>query len=497
MFDSTQTSSESVFVFGPFEFHPRQRVLMREGERLRLGSRAREVLLALLESAGTVVTKRKLLARVWQDIIVGDGTLRVHVTQLRKILNDGGNGSQYIENVTGIGYRFSGLVTRPTKLTHCTPCPTANIRELAALPVALTRVIGQEQTVSGLACRLASTRFVTIVGPGGIGKTTIALATANQLQPSYPDGIRFIDLGSIADGAQIAAALASALGIAIPACNPMPQILAFLEDKRILIILDNCEHVVHDAAVVAELLLSASNVRVLATSREPLRARGEHVLRLAPLALPPPGAAVTATEAPGFSAIELFVDRSMGSLHTFRFGDDDVATITRICRRLDGLPLGIELAAAQVQQFGLRGLAARLGGGLGLLRNSRRTAVPRHQTLRATLDWSYNLLSRIEQLALHRLAVFPGSFDIASASEIIVDEAISAADVPDVIAGLVAQSLVVSHTSGEPARYRLLHTVRAYALEDNLVNVLARSPGAAAHPAVARRTPRPWRESPG
>jgi predicted ATPase/DNA-binding winged helix-turn-helix (wHTH) protein len=465
MLDNTHTSGPAVFVFGPFEFHPTQRVLRRAGKRLRIGSRAAEVLLALLECAGNLVKKRALIARVWPGIWVEEGTLRVHIAALRKLLADGQNGSQYIENVTGIGYRFTALVTRPEKVTDGDASSGVTTVERASLPVLLTRPIGHAQTEFGLRCRLSSDRFVTIVGPGGVGKTTIALATANRLQPSYAHGVCFIDLGSITDGARIAAVLASTLGISVPAHNPMPQITEFLDDKRMLILLDNCEHVVHDAALVAEQLLSESKVHVLATSREALRARGEHVLRLEPLALPPMGLPMTAAQALGFSAIELFVDRTMASLNTFRFGDDDVATITCICRRLDGLPLAIELAAAHVEQFGLRGLAARLGGGSSLLSSRRRTATLRHQSLRATLDWSYNLLSRVEQLALHRLALFPGTFDIESASEVIVDDAVSAAAVVDVITSLVAMSLVTSHANGETIRYQLLYMVRAYALE--------------------------------
>jgi predicted ATPase/DNA-binding winged helix-turn-helix (wHTH) protein len=465
MLNLTQSSGEPSFIFGPFEFNPTQRVLLRENKRLRIGSRAREVLLALLESAGTIVTKRSLIERVWPNSIVEDGTLRVHVAELRKLLSDGQNTPRYIENITGIGYRFSATVTRPAKMAHSVPSYSATTKQLAGLPVAWRRTIGQAETLSGLASRLPSKRFVTVVGSGGIGKTAIALATANQLQPSYAHGIRFIDLGAISNGALIAGALASALGIAAPAHNPMPHIAAFLHDKQMLILLDTCEHLVDDAAAVAEQLLSAANVHVLATSREPLRARGEHVLRLDPLALPPVGTALTAIEALGFSAIELFVERAMAGVGKFKFGDADVATVADICRRLDGLPLAIELAAARVEHTGLHGLAVRLDSGSALLSYSRRTANSRHQTLRATLDWSHNLLSRVEQLALRRLAVFPGSFDIGSAVKVIVDEAISAADVPDVIATLVVKSLVTSHTSEETPRYRLPHILRAYALE--------------------------------
>jgi DNA-binding winged helix-turn-helix (wHTH) protein len=231
MVKSTQTSGGSTFVFGPFEFHPTRRVLMRAGKSLRIGSRAREVLLALLESAGTIVKKRTLIARVWPDTIVEEVALRVHVAELRKLLGDGRNGPRYIENISGIGYRFAELVTGPTKLPY---------RDFSH--------------------GVTSKHFVTIGGPAGAGKSAIALATAQHSQPSYADGVRIIDLGSLTDGALIPAVLAATLGLTSGAQDPMRQIAASLQDKRLLILLDNCEHVAQDAANIAQQLLIASNV---------------------------------------------------------------------------------------------------------------------------------------------------------------------------------------------------------------------------------------------
>jgi len=307
---------------------------------------------------------------------------------------------------------------------------------------------------------------VTIVGPGGIGKTTVAMATADHLRASYPHGVYFIDLASIADPLLISATIASALGLATISQDPLLSVIEFLTGKQMLITLDNCEHVIEAAAVVAEKLLrGASGVNVIATSREPLRAKGEWVLRLAPLELPPAGAALSADDALGFSAIQLFTERAMASLHTFELSDADVPTVADICHKLDGLPLAIELAAARVELFGIRGLAACLDDRLGLLTRGRRTAMPRQQTLRATLDWSYELLSRAEQIALRRLAVFTGPFDARSASAVIVDTDVHAANVLDVLTSLAAKSLVAAHAAGEQVRYRLLDTSRVYALE--------------------------------
>jgi DNA-binding winged helix-turn-helix (wHTH) protein len=245
MVENTQTSGESTFIFGPFEFDSTRRVLIRAGKPLRVGSRAREILLTLLESAGTAVKKRALIARVWPDTVVEEGTLRVHVAKLRKLLGEVRNGPQYIENINGIGYRFSELVTGTTK---------APLR--------------------GCSHGITSKHFVTIGGSGGTGKTAIALVTAQQSLPSHIDGVRIIDLGSLTDGALIPAVLAATLGLDSGAQDPMRQIATFLKHKRLLILLDNCEHVVHDAADVAEQLLSVANVPLAFTRMRPVSSVG-------------------------------------------------------------------------------------------------------------------------------------------------------------------------------------------------------------------------------
>jgi predicted ATPase len=459
-----QTWGGQAVAFGPFRLYPEQRVLLRADKPLSLGSRAREILLVLVERAGEIVKKSELIARVWPDTIVEEGSLRVHIATLRKALRDGQGGMRYVENVTGHGYRFvAPLQWIDAAQPRPVPQPAA---EHDSIPIPLTRMIGRAPVVATLASRLPQRRFVTIVGPGGIGKTTVAMATADHLRASYPHGVYFIDLASIADPLLISATIASALGLATVSQDPLLSVIEFLKGKQMLITLDNCEHVIEAAAVAAEKLLrGASGVNVIATSREPLRAKGEWVLRLAPLELPPAGAALSADDALGFSAIQLFTERAMASLHTFELSDADVSTVADICHKLDGLPLAIELAAARVDLFGIRGLAARLDDRLGLLTRGRRTAMPRQQTLRATLDWSYELLSRAEQIALRRLAVFPGPFDARSASAVIADNDVHAANVLDVLTSLAAKSLVAAHVAGEQVCYRLLNTSRVYALE--------------------------------
>jgi predicted ATPase/DNA-binding winged helix-turn-helix (wHTH) protein len=461
----TKPKSGQEITFGPFCLYPDARILLRSDKPVQLGSRAREMLLLLVERAGEVVKKRELMARVWPDTIVEEGTLRVHIASLRKVLGDGLGGVRYVENVTGFGYRFIAPVTRSEEI----PLPvtaTLAIEPQHNIPTQLTRMIGRAPVVASLASRLPQRRFVTLVGPGGIGKTTVALAAANDLHESYPHGVCVIDLSSITDPSLISGTLAAGLGLASVSQDPLPQVIEFLEQKQMLVVLDSCEHLIVAAALLAEKILGgAPSVHVIATSREPLRALNEWVLRLAPLEIPPLGAVLTVSEVLGFSAVELFVERARASLDTFELNDADVPVLADICRRLDGLPLAIELAAARVDLFNIRALSSRLDDRLGLLTRGRRTAERRHQTLRATLDWSYEILSVVEKIALRRLAVFAGAFDMKSAGGVLVDDEINEAEVPDILMDLAAKSLLAAQLAGEQVLYRLLDTSRAYALE--------------------------------
>jgi predicted ATPase/DNA-binding winged helix-turn-helix (wHTH) protein len=455
-----------VLTFGPFRFLPLQRML-QEGERpIRLGSRSLEILLVLVERAGELVGTNEIMARVWPNTVVEEAALRVHLSALRKALGHGRNGARYVENVVGQGYRFVAAVTRLAQDNPAPAAPVASNGRRHGLPAPLTRMIGRSDIVSTLATRLPQQRFVTIVGPGGIGKTTVALATADRLSAGYRHGACFVDLASITDSRLVSSTLASVLGLEVLSDDPVPMLLAFLADKHLLIVLDNCEHVVEAAAGLAEQILKgAPGVHILATSREPLRSAGEWVHRLEPLDIPPSSATLAAAEALAFPAIELFAERAMASLDSFELTDADASIVADLCRRLDGIPLAIELAAARVDLFGIRELATRLEGRLQLLIKGRRTAVPRHQTLQATLDWSYGLLSEPEQVILRRIAVFPGSFDLESASAVAADSDASAADIQDAITNLGAKSLITADVTGEQVLFRLLDTTRTYARE--------------------------------
>ena len=485
-----------MLIFGPFRLDPVQRVLRDGDKALRLGSRAFEILLMLAERAGEVVSKNELIARVWPGSIVQDATLRVHIAALRKALGDGDSGIRYVENFSGRGYRFvAHVIRRQETAASGTPAFATTWADNVLAP--LTRIEGRAQVIGKLAARIPQRRLVTICGPGGMGKTTVAMAVADELSCAYEHGVRFVDLALLTDPQLVAPTLASTLGLATLAEDPMPGILAFLRDKSMLILLDNCEHLVEAATSLAEKVLQgAPNVHLLATSREPLRAESEYVHRLAPLESPEPSGTLSRADALAFPAIRLFVERAIASLDTFELHDADILFVTQICHELDGNPLAIELAAARVELLGVRGLAARLDDCLQLLTKGRRTALPRHRTLRATLDWSHGLLSASEQITLRRLALFPGSFDMESASAVAADERIHAVDVFDNVTNLVAKSLLTSDATGEQVRYRLLDTTRVFALEklrnsNELAEIKGRhaeirySPGAA-----EARTPR-------
>lgn len=458
------TASVSVdrwFAFGPFLLLPAKQLLMQSGKPVQLGSRAFEILTALVERPGDLVSKEELIKRVWPDTVVEESNLKVHIASLRRVLEDRLDGSRYVVNVSGRGYRFVVAVSRSEPPPMSSPLSTA-VR-LPNLPAALSRIFGRAEVIGAIAILLAQRRFVTIVGPGGIGKTTVALAIAAG-DVSYKDGRIFADLASLSDPLLLPSSLASLLGIAVSSDNPISDVVDFLADKQVLIVLDSCEQILGAVARLAEALLKgAPGVHILATSREPLRAAGEVVRRLPPLEIPPESDVLTAAEVVTFSAVQLFVERARSSSDDFELMDADAHYVSEICRRLDGNALAIELAAGRVEAFGVAGVASRLVDRFNLLKGGRRTAVPRHQALGATLDWSYDLLPDDERAVLRRLSVFAGNFTLEAAAAVAGDEATTSSDVIDRVANLVSKSLVSAEARTSQLRYRLLDTTSAYA----------------------------------
>ena len=456
-------TTDEVISFGPFRLHAAQRLIERKGTPLHLSGRALDILIALVEQASRVVSKNELMARVWPDATVDESSLRVHVAALRKALGDGEAGARYVTTLTGQGYCFVAPVSRSGE--PALPM-TANSKSGQAhnLPTRPTRMVGRDQTVQEISEQLKTERFVTIAGPGGIGKTTVAVSVGHELLAEFAGAAHFFDLGPLNDPVLVPGAVASTLGLLVQSADPIPGLIAFLRDKRMLLILDSCEHVIETAAALAERIFEgAPQAHILATSRESLRVEGEHVYRLSPLASPPDDAGLTAAQALDFPAVQLFVERAIAGGRRFELNDADAPVVGEICRRLDGMALAIELAAGRIDVYGVQETMALLNDRFKLLWDGRRTALPRHQTLSATLDWSYDLLSTLERSILCRLSVFVGVVTLEGARAVATGDDIDETQVVTVLVGLVAKSLISADTSVPATRYRLLDTTRAYA----------------------------------
>ncbi|HEY2662068.1 MAG TPA: winged helix-turn-helix domain-containing protein [Caulobacteraceae bacterium] len=451
-------------LFGPFRLHTEQRLLLEGDSPVRLGSRAFDILAALVERAGEVVDKDQLIARAWPQTFVEDSNLKIQMSALRRALGDGQVGHRYIVTVPGRGYNFVAPVRRDETLRDASapPAPSTTPHNL---PFAVTRTIGRDDPVAALVARLSRERLVTIVGAGGIGKTTVALAVAESMMASYEHGVWLVDLARLADPRLVPSAVATVLGLEIRTTNPLHGLAAAVRDRRMLLLLDNCEHVIDAAAGLAEAILGgARGVSILATSREPLAVAGEGEYRLAPLGVPKASPRLTAAEAAPFPAVQLFVERVNAIVEDFALTDANAPAVAEICRRLDGLPLAIEFAAPRVEVLGVEGLAARLDDSLQLLGARRRTTAPRQRTMRAVIDWSYGLLSADEQAFFRALGIFQGVISVEAAAFVAMNGA-DPCDTIDRLADLVAKSLVVADVSGPQPRFRLLDTTRAHAIE--------------------------------
>lgn len=443
---------EEAFHFGPFSVAPARRSLSRNGSVVPLGSRALDILLFLVSHAGELKTNPEIVRHVWPDTFVGEANLRVHVSALRKALGDTQREPRFIANVPGRGYTFIAPVERrgPAAVSAT---PPHKLRPERPEP----RIFGREHAVAAISDQLSKGRLVTVAGPGGMGKSTVARAVVSRV--AGDDEVLWIDLSELGNGHLIPTVVASTLGILARTDDLMREVATALQSRNMLLVMDSCEHLVTSAAEFAEnLLADTTNLRILATSREPLRAEGERVHRLAPLDLPPPAA--TAEIALKSPAVQLFVERADACLGGYELTDEDAPHAVDICTRLDGIALAIELAAGRLEAIGVHALSRSLTDCFKVLTRGRRTALPRHQTLRATMDWSYLLLLPQEQQALRELSVFRGRFTLEAASAVLSDP-----EAAELIAALVAKSLLVAERPFDTPLYRLLDTTRLYAGE--------------------------------
>jgi|HubBroStandDraft_1064217.scaffolds.fasta_scaffold17847_2 predicted ATPase/DNA-binding winged helix-turn-helix (wHTH) protein len=457
---------EPAILFGPYRLFAVQRLLLEVDKPVRLGSRAFDILIALVERAGEVVSKEQLIARAWPTTFVEETNLKIQVSALRRALGDGQGDNRYIATVVGRGYNFVAPI-REEAPSRASPSPVVAPAAPHNLPFATTRMVGREDIVTTLVEQLSRQRLVTIVGPGGIGKTTVALAAAERMIGAYEHGVWMVDLASLRDPGLVPSAVATVLGIELRTEDPLSGLLVALGGRRVVVVLDSCEHVIDAVAgLVAAVLSGTPGVTILATSREPLGVRGERVHRLRPLDSPEPSPGLTAMEAVAFPAVQLFVERVTAIVEEFVLTDANASLVVAICRGLDGLPLAIEFAAPRVEVLGVEGLAARLDDSLGRLSGTRRrTTVPRHRTMRAVIDWSYGLLSEDEQRFFRALGIFAGGMTGETAAAVAMDAVTTDVSAMERLVDLVAKSLVIADVSGTGPRFRLLDTTRAYAME--------------------------------
>jgi predicted ATPase/DNA-binding winged helix-turn-helix (wHTH) protein len=455
-----QLEAESVLEFGRFQLLPCRRQLLADGRPVELGERAFDIAMVLAEARGLLVTKDELLNRVWPDRVVEENNLQVQISALRKAF---GADRGFIVTISGRGYRFTADVQ--TKVTD----PARLVRPDAAdrgwrdnLPAGVADVVGRELEVEQLLDLIAAHRLVTVTGSAGVGKTHLALEAARRLLSAIADGVWLADLAPLADPERVRNSVMRSLPLEPHPDLPPCCMTAALRSKRLLLLLDNCEHLVDPAALTAEALLHAGpDIRILATSGEPLRVEGEHLFRLEPLSVPESDDAGP-EEAMRHGALQLLLGHLRSADPNFVLDSRATALATMICRRLDGLPLAIELAAARAAGLGLQAVAAGLDDRFHLLTEGRRTGPGRHRTLEAALDWSWRLLTPLERNIAMRLGSFSGAFSLDDAAAAAAAGAISRQAVLDGVASLVGKSLLSVHRRGVAPQYRFPETTRAY-----------------------------------
>jgi len=461
----SEASANLVYAYEQWEIDLGRRELRSRGIPVPLGGRAFEIVTVLVQSASELITKDHMMERVWPGAIVGEGTLHVHISAVRKAL---GPDRAMLKTVSGRGYRLLGSWTpqqRTAVRVDSPPTRTSGSPPANNFPPLITRLVGRAAAAQFVRDLVSAYRVVTLTGPGGIGKTSLAIKAVRYLLPDFEDGGWLVELAALSDPGLVPSTLASTLGLKLAGEISAESVARAVGGRHLVLVLDNCEHVIDAVANLAETFTRwCPRTTIVATSREILRIDGESVYRVPPLDVPALGQA-----APDYimqySAVELFVARTKALNAGFSPTAKDLASIATICRQLDGMPLAIELAAASAAALGIAQVSAGLHDRFALLTRGRRTALPRQRTLRATLDWSHELLPEPERRLLRRLAVFAGGFTVDSATAVMADTGLDAAAVADCIANLVTKSLIALDPTPGVTRWYLLETIRAYAIE--------------------------------
>ena len=459
------TSDPAAFEFGPFRLDLARRELLARGVPVTLGQRALDVLVCLVRRHGQLVTKDELLTEVWPRVVVEENNLQVQISALRKIFQAAGDGERYLVTVAGRGYRFVAPVRAPGAAAAADsaagrqrPAPSGN------LPEPLTALIARDAELEALTAQLSAHRLVTLTGAGGVGKTRLAIALGKAMMPAFADGVWFVELAPVGDRQLVLPVVAEALRASVGVMGKLGDLADALKNRQLLLILDNCEHVLAETSRIVETLLHACpRLSIVAASRERLDIAGESVFRVPSLAAPAAGTPLTAAAAREFPAVRLLEERAAALGIDFALTAANAELVASICRSLDGIPLALELAAPRLKVLSLAQLARGLDDRLRLLTSGARTALPRHRTLEALIDWSYQPLGAAEKLFVQRFSVCAGSSALASVRAVVAGDEVAADDVLDLLASLVEKSLIVTDAgSGEP-RYRMLESVRLFA----------------------------------
>src|SRR5580658_8453792 len=453
----------TTYTFGRFQVLPHRGQLLADGQPIKLGGRAFDILMALLETPGAVVDKDTLIGRVWPGRVVEENVLWVQMSALRAAF---GAERDLIGTVAGRGYRFSGEISELSARAPVDPTLITESRSSDAsatnLPLPIHPIIDRARELAELEDCLQRHRLVTVVGSGGVGKTRLAIELGRRVLPRYPDGVWLVDLATLSDPSLILTTTAAALGLSAGASDLTAEVLARRIGRReLLLIFDNCEHLIDAVAPLVEVLIfRAGRLTVIATSRESLRVGEEQIYALEPLSLAPVGAA----EIDGYGAVTLFVERARLADRHFALTPENALSVAEVCRRLDGVPLALEMAAARTPLLGVEGLRSGLAERLGLLKQDARRSDGRHRSLRHVVAWSYNLLDEIDQKVFGRLAIFPGSFALDAAVAIVAPLGLDRWEAVDALWRLREKSLIVVEPDAAQ-RYRLLETLRLYAIE--------------------------------